>query len=361
MWTSSARHQAPAQRGATATAAAAASSATRSSSTWVGPRQLWAPHQQSRASSVAAASSSDAAAAMPLSSANTPAAPSFTTHSYLWRGYKCKYATAGCGPAVLLVHGFGASSRHWRRNIGALADAGYKVRLARNLHWRQRDDWALVPSLAHCTASLSGKQGLFSAGHLQGCAAPNLTKHAPRIRLPSQVYAVDLLGQGGSEKPIIDYSMELWRDQLLDFLAEHIQARGGLVPDSLPSPKGRGHGLVAQPWQTWEAAQLRACLWRPAGTRPDLHCLTARARPASGTPATARCCMPERSSRYPVQHVHSPAGALCRPILLNAVALGASWTGLHHSLLTLPGCCPPTHTHTHTPPPPPIPTPPCPN
>ncbi|KAL4438016.1 hypothetical protein ABPG77_004237 [Micractinium sp. CCAP 211/92] len=112
---------------------------------------------------------------MPLSSSTTPAAPSFTTHSYLWRGYKCKYATAGCGPAVLLVHGFGASSRHWRRNIGALADAGYKV------------------------------------------------------------YAVDLLGQGGSEKPVIDYSMELWRDQLLDFLSEHIQGPTVLVGNSIGS------------------------------------------------------------------------------------------------------------------------------
>ena len=27
-------------------------------------------------------------------------------------------------PPVLLVHGFGASGFHWRRNIGALADAG---------------------------------------------------------------------------------------------------------------------------------------------------------------------------------------------------------------------------------------------
>jgi pimeloyl-ACP methyl ester carboxylesterase len=29
----------------------------------------------------------------------------------------------------VLVHGFGASSRHWRFNIGVLAAQGYKVRL----------------------------------------------------------------------------------------------------------------------------------------------------------------------------------------------------------------------------------------
>ena len=30
-------------------------------------------------------------------------------------------------PPVLLVHGFGASSYHWRYNANAIADAGYRV------------------------------------------------------------------------------------------------------------------------------------------------------------------------------------------------------------------------------------------
>ncbi len=52
----------------------------------------------------------------------------WTTHTWLWRGYKVKYLTAGCGKVpVLLIHGFGASSLHWRKNIGVLAEAGYKV------------------------------------------------------------------------------------------------------------------------------------------------------------------------------------------------------------------------------------------
>jgi pimeloyl-ACP methyl ester carboxylesterase len=86
--------------------------------------------------------------------------PPFTTHSWQWRGNKINYATAGCGKPILLVHGFGASLGHWKRNIPILAANGYKV------------------------------------------------------------YAFDLLGFGGSDKPILDYTMELWADQIVDFLKE---------------------------------------------------------------------------------------------------------------------------------------------
>jgi pimeloyl-ACP methyl ester carboxylesterase len=36
---------------------------------------------------------------------------------------------AGCGPPVVLIHGFGASIGHFRKNIPALAEH-YKVRPA---------------------------------------------------------------------------------------------------------------------------------------------------------------------------------------------------------------------------------------
>lgn len=45
--------------------------------------------------------------------------------------------------------------------------------------------------------------------------------------VPLQVYALDLLGQGESAKPVIDYSMELWRDQIVDFMSEFVQAPAG--------------------------------------------------------------------------------------------------------------------------------------
>lgn len=40
---------------------------------------------------------------------------------------RCLCLPSQGAPVVLLVHGYGASSYHWRYNIPALADAGYHV------------------------------------------------------------------------------------------------------------------------------------------------------------------------------------------------------------------------------------------
>ncbi|KAL3817838.1 hypothetical protein ACHAXA_004012 [Cyclostephanos tholiformis] len=69
-------------------------------------------------------------------------------------------------PALLLVHGFGASSYHWRHNIPTLA---------REYH----------------------------------------------------VYAIDLLGFGWSDKPIMDYDASVWKDQVVDFVREVIFSTDG--------------------------------------------------------------------------------------------------------------------------------------
>ena len=50
-----------------------------------------------------------------------------------------------------------------------------------------------------------------------------------------QVYAIDLLGFGASDKPPLTYSTELWRDQLLDFLREFTDAPAVLIGNSIGS------------------------------------------------------------------------------------------------------------------------------
>ena len=72
------------------------------------------------------------------------------------------YVAAGApdAPPMLLIHGFGASAFHWRRNVNVLADAGYRV------------------------------------------------------------YAIDLVGFGLSSKPVIDYDSTMWREQCAAFMRE---------------------------------------------------------------------------------------------------------------------------------------------
>lgn len=90
-----------------------------------------------------------------------------------WQGHKIAYTVAGSGNPLLLVHGFGASIGHWRKNIPSLEAGGYKV------------------------------------------------------------FAIDLLGFGNSDKPAIAYSLELWQTLLKDFWNEHIHEPTVFIGNSI--------------------------------------------------------------------------------------------------------------------------------
>lgn len=85
-------------------------------------------------------------------------------NQWTWRGHQIDYIEMGdpSKPALLLIHGFGASAYHYRYNIPELARNGYHV------------------------------------------------------------FAFDMLGFGLSDKPIVDYNAEVWRDQSVDFIQEVI-------------------------------------------------------------------------------------------------------------------------------------------
>ena len=94
--------------------------------------------------------------------------------SWNWKNHKINYVELGdpSKPALVLIHGFGASSYHWRFNI---------PELAKDYH----------------------------------------------------VFAFCKLGFGLSDKPIQDYAAEVWRDQAVDFLKEVVQKPATLVGNSL--------------------------------------------------------------------------------------------------------------------------------
>lgn len=93
--------------------------------------------------------------------------------SWTWQDHTIRYTVQGQGKPVLLIHGFGASIGHWQKNIPVLAEKGYRV------------------------------------------------------------FAIDLLGFGGSDKPPLDYTLELWQDQLVAFWQAHINEPTIFVGNSI--------------------------------------------------------------------------------------------------------------------------------
>ncbi|KAK1366662.1 Photolyase/cryptochrome alpha/beta domain-containing protein [Heracleum sosnowskyi] len=90
-----------------------------------------------------------------------------------WNGYLIQYTVSGCkGPAILLVHGFGAFWEHYRDNIDSIAS-------------------------------------------------------------DNQVWAITLLGFGGSEKPNVVYSELMWAELVRDFIIEVVGEQVHLAGNSL--------------------------------------------------------------------------------------------------------------------------------
>ncbi|WP_319420072.1 alpha/beta fold hydrolase [Pleurocapsa sp. FMAR1] len=106
----------------------------------------------------------------------SPLTGQFPGTYWQWRGNSIYYVCAGekqsSKPALLLVHGFGASTDHWRKNIAQLQEQ-------------------------------------------------------------FQVWAIDLLGFGRSAKPKQEYGGSLWQEQLHDFIQEVIKQPTVLAGNSL--------------------------------------------------------------------------------------------------------------------------------
>lgn len=101
------------------------------------------------------------------------ASPGVDYHT--WRGHKVAYRSSGSsGTPLVLIHGFGVSSYQFRDNIGEL-----------------------------------GKR--------------------------HRVYALDLVGFGASDQPNVDYQMEFWRDQVIDFVENVVGEPAVLVGNSIGS------------------------------------------------------------------------------------------------------------------------------
>lgn len=109
----------------------------------------------------------------------TSSAPVLDYQTWMWKGFQIAYQTQGTeGAAIVLVHGFGASFYHWRKNL------------------------------------------------------PDLAQNF-------RVYAIDLLGFGKSSKPTpgetVNYTFETWAEQIADFCREVVGEPVFLVGNSIGS------------------------------------------------------------------------------------------------------------------------------
>lgn len=116
-------------------------------------------------------------AALLMTAATLPTWADIPTQTWLWHHHAIAYKTCGStGPAVLLIHGFGASLGHWRKNLPVLAST-------------------------------------------------------------CRVYAIDLLGFGASAKPTpsptLPYTFETWGQQIADFCREVVGAPAFLIGNSI--------------------------------------------------------------------------------------------------------------------------------
>ncbi|WCJ28879.1 alpha/beta-Hydrolases superfamily protein [Euphorbia peplus] len=106
--------------------------------------------------------------------------PQVQISMWKWKGYSIRYQYSGnSGPALVLVHGFGANSDHWRKNIPVLAKS-------------------------------------------------------------HRVYSIDLIGYGYSDKPNprefgdnTFYTFETWGSQLNDFCGEVVKDKAYFICNSI--------------------------------------------------------------------------------------------------------------------------------
>lgn len=106
----------------------------------------------------------------------------FADRFWSWRGYEIGYCAEGLEnqelgnkPALVLIHGFGASVGHWRKNVPVLAQS-------------------------------------------------------------FRVYAIDLIGFGSSAQPLpleMPYTFETWGQQVADFVREVVGDRAVLIGNSI--------------------------------------------------------------------------------------------------------------------------------
>ena len=147
-----------------------------------------------------------------------------TNRLWDWRGYQVRYQALGeeqDGPAVLLVHGLFVNADHWRQNLPALAEAGFRAYSIDLLGYGYSDK---PPSTDPAARAASGENGRPLGAPMQqiGSASGEV--------LPARPVPLAHPVEGSV------YNFYTWAEQLADFTKQVIGAESTtLVANSIGS------------------------------------------------------------------------------------------------------------------------------
>jgi len=128
-----------------------------------------------------------------------PAGTQLTARYVRVDGARIRYVDAGRGPPVVLLHGLGASMYAWRKNVGAMAAAGFRVIAFDNRGFGLSDkpavpyDNAAYARLAIALLDSLGISDVVLVGHSMGGAIAAEVA----IEYPQRVRGLVLVGSAG--------------------------------------------------------------------------------------------------------------------------------------------------------------------
>ncbi|CAI5988241.1 unnamed protein product [Closterium sp. NIES-65] len=135
--------------------------------------------------------------------------PVVETRTWQWRGHTIRYQQSGSqGPPVLLIHGFGASSDHWRHTLKALGASGHRVFAIDLLGYGYSDK----PTPSYRIKNGQGRQ------------------EEQQKEQGGGVAAAAAAGVSGGES---EYTFENWGQQAVDFIDQVVGEEAFIVTNSV--------------------------------------------------------------------------------------------------------------------------------
>ncbi|KAG6530838.1 hypothetical protein ZIOFF_004596 [Zingiber officinale] len=179
----------------------------------------------------------------PAITPSTSGEPEVFTRSWNWRGYRIRYQSSGnTGPALVLIHGFGANRSMPPYNLGFTCRQCYVVDISMRI--ASLGLGCVIKTTTYLLLEL-----LISVSF----CSDHWRKNISILAKSNRVYSIDLIGYGYSDKPNPRevgtgsfYTFETWADQLNDFCVDVVKEKAFFICNSIGGVVGL-QAAVMQP------------------------------------------------------------------------------------------------------------------